>query len=251
MWRMRKGVAILGVGLWAGASAIGQPVLEPAVESPQVRDTAPGDHRHIGPPVFPGPFSPYGGYDSATFSLVFPPCSGVDCDVEQAHSSLSLPAGAVIDSIGVNTATTLDVPMSFSVYSRDSAGDTTNLGTFSIPTHAGFATDYFDFSGLLIPGNAGRALVVIVRSPPNGSDVASQYLGFVEVRWRRTVSDPPAAATFGDVPSSHPFFQFIEALGSSGITGGCGGGNYCPDSPLTRGQMAVFLSKALGLHWPY
>jgi hypothetical protein len=27
-------------------------------------------------------------------------------------------------------------------------------------------------------------------------------------------------------------------------------GNFCPDGPLTRGQMAVFLSKALGLQFP-
>jgi hypothetical protein len=54
------------------------------------------------------------------------------------------------------------------------------------------------------------------------------------------------------VPTSHPFFQFIEALASSGITGGCQASPplYCPDSPLTRGQMAVFLAKALGLDWP-
>ena len=30
-----------------------------------------------------------------------------------------------------------------------------------------------------------------------------------------------------------------------GITGGCGGGNYCPDTPVTRAQMAVFLLKTL------
>ncbi len=46
-----------------------------------------------------------------------------------------------------------------------------------------------------------------------------------------------------------PFFQFIEALAESGITAGCGNGNFCPDAALTRGQMAVFLAKALGLHW--
>jgi hypothetical protein len=63
------------------------------------------------------------------------------------------------------------------------------------------------------------------------------------------VSPAPASATFGDVPTSHPFFQFVEALVASGITVGCGGGLYCPDAPLTRGQMAVFLSKALGLHF--
>ena len=42
----------------------------------------------------------------------------------------------------------------------------------------------------------------------------------------------------------------IQALVDAGITAGCGSGNYCPDNPLTRGQMAVFLSKALGLNWP-
>jgi hypothetical protein len=52
------------------------------------------------------------------------------------------------------------------------------------------------------------------------------------------------------VPTSHPFFQYIEALAGSGITGGCGNGNYCPDNPVTRGQMAVFLAKALGLNFP-
>jgi hypothetical protein len=71
----------------------------------------------------------------------------------------------------------------------------------------------------------------------------------VIVRWRRQVSPSPVTATFGDVPTVHPFFQFVEALVESGITAGCGGGNYCPDDPLTRGQMAVFLSAALGLHW--
>jgi hypothetical protein len=64
------------------------------------------------------------------------------------------------------------------------------------------------------------------------------------------VSPDPTSATFADVPVGHPFHQFVEALASSGITAGCGGGNYCPDSPLTRGQMAVFLAKALGLQFP-
>jgi S-layer homology domain len=69
--------------------------------------------------------------------------------------------------------------------------------------------------------------------------------------WTRQVAPAPATATFLDVPTSHPFFQFIEALAASGITGGCGGGNFCPDNPVTRGQMATFLAKALGLGFPY
>ena len=72
----------------------------------------------------------------------------------------------------------------------------------------------------------------------------------VQVSWVRDVGPAPASATFSDVPTSHPFFQYVEALVSSGVTGGCGAGNYCPDAPLTRGQMATFLAKALGLEWP-
>ena len=64
------------------------------------------------------------------------------------------------------------------------------------------------------------------------------------------VSAPPPSSDFGDVPTSSPQFQFIEALCHSGITAGCGGGNFCPDQPVTRGQMAVFLAKALGLQFP-
>ena len=68
----------------------------------------------------------------------------------------------------------------------------------------------------------------------------------------RQVSPAPAIATFNDVPTNDPAFQFIEALAASGITVGCSESPplYCPDSPLTRRQMAVFLSKGLGLYWP-
>jgi hypothetical protein len=75
-------------------------------------------------------------------------------------------------------------------------------------------------------------------------------LGALRITWRRQVSPAPASATFADVPASDGAFPFVEALVASGVTAGCGGGNYCPDAPLTRRQMAVFLSKALGLHWP-
>ena len=63
------------------------------------------------------------------------------------------------------------------------------------------------------------------------------------------VSPAPATATFNDVPTTHPFFRYVEALYNSGITGGCSAAPplYCPDNPVTRGQVAVFIAKALGL----
>ena len=84
---------------------------------------------------------------------------------------------------------------------------------------------------------------------PFGFD--SLGLGGARITWHRQVSGAPAAASFTDVPTSHPFFQYVEALYASGITGGCATSpaRFCPDAPLTRAQMAAFLSKALGLHW--
>ncbi len=60
----------------------------------------------------------------------------------------------------------------------------------------------------------------------------------------------PASPTFTDVPTGYWAFQHIEALAASGITAGCGSGNYCPEQYVKRSEMAVFMSKALGLHWP-
>jgi S-layer homology domain len=64
------------------------------------------------------------------------------------------------------------------------------------------------------------------------------------------ISQPPACVPgqemFHDVPASSPFCPFIEELARRGVTGGCGGGNFCPGDPVTRQQMAVFLIKALG-----
>jgi S-layer homology domain len=61
---------------------------------------------------------------------------------------------------------------------------------------------------------------------------------------------PPACVAgqemFNDVPASNPFCPFIEELVRRGITGGCGGGNYCPSASVTRAQMAAFLIKTLG-----
>lgn len=91
-----------------------------------------------------------------------------------------------------------------------------------------------------------RYLVTAVNSPGDGST----SIGAIRIFYQRQVSPAPGSATFNDVPTSDPAFQYIEALVASGITAGCGSGSYCPDAPLTRRQMAVFIAKALGLHWP-
>lgn len=41
----------------------------------------------------------------------------------------------------------------------------------------------------------------------------------------------------------HPFETFICWMKDNGITNGSGGGNYSPNDPVTRGQMAVFMQR--------
>ena len=61
-----------------------------------------------------------------------------------------------------------------------------------------------------------------------------------------TYTPPPAVEVFSDVPISNPHAGFIEELARRGITGGCGAGIYCPTYPVTRAQMATFLTKTWG-----
>jgi S-layer homology domain len=58
---------------------------------------------------------------------------------------------------------------------------------------------------------------------------------------------PPATGTvFADVSDPTIYYAaWVEQLAASGITGGCGDGNYCPDNPVNRGQMAIFLLKSI------
>jgi hypothetical protein len=50
---------------------------------------------------------------------------------------------------------------------------------------------------------------------------------------------------FNDVNSSSPYFDFINVLRLWQITGGCSATAYCPDDTVTRGQLSVFLIRAM------
>ena len=72
----------------------------------------------------------------------------------------------------------------------------------------------------------------------------------VQLEWVRRLSPPPASATFADVPVGDDLHPYVELLAAAGITTGCGGGDFCPDQPVTRGQLALLFARALGLHYP-
>ena len=63
--------------------------------------------------------------------------------------------------------------------------------------------------------------------------------------------DPPPAqdSRFTDVPAGRWWVDHVELLAQVGITAGCGTEppRYCPESPVTRAEMATFLTRAFNL----
>ena len=170
--------------------------------------------------------------------------AGVHNTVQHFYATVNIPSNVVIDSIGLNNYND-GTPgiMNVTLYRRTILGATVNLLSVDSTPHSSWVTDSNPTSAGIPTDPQLLMFDVTIGSSPN-----DQYFGYAEVRWHRVVSAAPGTPSFADVPTTHPYFQFIEALKASGITGGCGNGvNYCPDNPVTRGQMAVFLAKALGL----
>jgi hypothetical protein len=57
----------------------------------------------------------------------------------------------------------------------------------------------------------------------------------------------PARPTFVDVPFSDPAAAYIEEGYRRGITAGCGAQSFCPDMPVNRATIAVFLTQVFAL----
>ena len=82
---------------------------------------------------------------------------------------------------------------------------------------------------------------------------ASNYIQALEERQGMMVACVEEVAwEMGFIDDDESIFEAdIERLAKAGITKGCnpaeGNTKYCPDSPVTRGQMAAFLVRALNL----
>jgi Zn-dependent metalloprotease len=83
---------------------------------------------------------------------------------------------------------------------------------------------------------------------PEDSVTRAQMAIFLERGMNGSAFTPPAGtgAVFADVPLSYWSVDWIEKLFADGITSGCGINPliYCPDNPVTRSQMAIFLLRA-------
>jgi hypothetical protein len=126
-----------------------------------------------------------------------------------------------------------------------SGGPTGRLksGYVSLPTDAGF---YAPSIVKLIAGGITLGCGAGIYCPNNTITRAEMAIFLIRAKYGLCFVPPPATGTmFSDVPANAFGAKHIELLASLGVTSGCGGGKYCPNSTVTRDGMAVFLLRTL------
>lgn len=253
-------LVLLAWPLWAGeppSSGEGPQPVEPFTPgsagpdlSPHNFGTQDGIDYWIGGPAFtPRSSSVLPSHDGSTGAVYF--ASGTSPMVD---AMVNLPNGALVSGMRAfyyDNDSAGDIRVWFTRYFATTSPSFSDIAMLSSTGTPGWTDTWVDINHTIAlrgPGGEDAFYAIPVRF--SGTASPNLKLRGVRIFWNRQVSPAPATATFADVPTSHPFFQHVEALAASGITGGCGAGNFCPGSYVTRGQMAVFLSKALGLHWP-
>jgi K319L-like, PKD domain/S-layer homology domain len=83
--------------------------------------------------------------------------------------------------------------------------------------------------------------------PDNTVTRAQMAVFLLRAKHGSSYTPPTATGMFSDVPTTYWAAAWIEQLAAEGITGGCSIGNYCPESPVSRAQMAVFLVRTFNL----
>jgi hypothetical protein len=112
-----------------------------------------------------------------------------------------------------------------------------------VPCPSPFANWIEALAGEQITGGCGAG--IYCPANPVRRDQMAVFL--LKAKYGPTYVPPMCTGVFGDVACPSPFADWIERLAFEQITGGCGGGNYCPLNNNTRGQMAVFLVRTFGL----
>jgi Tol biopolymer transport system component len=158
------------------------------------------------------------------------------------HSSLSADGRFVVfQSSATNLVNTDSNNIAFDIFIHET--DAPSWQTFTDVSISYWAWDYIErLYNAGITGGCGTGIYC-----PDNSVTRAQMAIFLLKGIHGSSYAPPAvggSTGFGDVATDYWAAAWIKQLAAEGITGGCGGGNYCPDNTVTRAQMAVFLLKA-------
>ena len=193
--------------------------------------TLPQARTHLGETVVTtsgGDAPEHGGGDAVfdvTFSVDLPEGDVVTATATDAAGSTSeVSSGIVFDVLSRSGAASGGEALA--VLGTDFAADSqVSVGGVAVSTVAVDETTLAAVSPALPPGTAASVAVSSATGP-------SGELGFA---W---------FADFADVPAGSAFHGAVVAVASNGVTAGCGGGAFCPASPVTRAQSAPLLLRA-------
>ena len=153
-------------------------------------------------------------------------------------------SGSQTSMLTIDPATFADVA-SYSVSVTDSCGTTLSNAVAldvefaDVPASSPFHADILSIARAGITSGCGGSNYCPT-SPVRRDQMAAFLL---KSEHGAAYLPPPCSGVFADVPCPSTFANWIEQLAAESVTSGCGGSNYCPDSSVTRAQMAVFLLK--------
>ncbi len=165
---------------------------------------------------------PTSGADAGSYNVVVSDACGF---VPSAATALSVPAEPAVPVISA--------PVSVA---PGAAGLTA-----SVPAAAGHTYQWSLTGGTITAGQGSNAIAFSA-----GAAGTTISLEVVDVLAAGCSSDPGQTKVhvdFLDVPPSHLFHGAIVSNALAGITSGCGAGRFCPDDPVTRDAMAVFILR--------
>ena len=153
-------------------------------------------------------------------------------------------------SFGAQRVTASDQAMTFEFYSIENGGTLRDTYTIAPSIFADVPAGYWAWSFVErlysagITGGCGTNPLIYC---PEQTVTRAQMAVFLLRGMHGSDYNPPAlggSTGFGDVQAGYWAAPWIKQLAAEGITTGCGNGHYCPESTVTRAEMAVFLLRA-------
>jgi uncharacterized repeat protein (TIGR01451 family) len=188
---------------------------------------------------------------SGGVSCSWSPCTGLDncgsCTPNASPAVTTVYTLTVTDATGCQsinaptvTITVNPVPAPVITVTQCLQANTSGL-TASVPANPGDSYTWTITGGTI---DAGQGTDTI--SFTSGGAGTSMSLSVVETTPASCSGNTSTnmQVDFLDVSASNPFHSFVCTLARDGISGGCGGGNFCPNNDVLRSQMAVFIIRA-------
>jgi len=198
-------------------------------------------------------YGPTFAYNPSHPSFTMSDCVSVTTD-SSSHVIMTSngPKNWLLYSLGNDTGTFITDPMIYKTSGNFISVNCNGQGnapyvsyTFSdVPTNY-WAQNFVE--QLYQAGITGGCALNPLKYCPETTVTRAQMAIFLERGIHGSSFNPPAvggSTGFEDVSPSYWAAAWIKQLAAEGITGGCGSGVYCPEVPVTRAQMAIFLLRS-------